>query len=162
MSGIAFPCYPKYPRKLESVVEQWNKVPMEIRERREKWIPAERGLHRIRVTVANKFELSCNIDRPFCWTISLPPTPPLSLSLFSPYLLAFRFIEILCGIPMRSDSKVLSMATMGGRTLYYAGKKKEDEGPASISLLEAIFHFPAFQWKRERDSQIPQLVKVKK
>lgn len=71
--------YPKkYFRKFDSKVGQWNGIPMEMQKRKEERSEFRLcvGSHRIRVTVANKFELSCNIDRSFHRAISLSPALP--------------------------------------------------------------------------------------
>jgi len=87
---------------------------------------------RVRVTVTNKFELSCSIDRSFQQT-----PPSLSLSLLALPFGFPGFIEILCGIPMRSDSKVLSTRVAGP----YITPDRRQEG--SLDSARSLFHFPA-------------------
>lgn len=89
-------------------MESRGKCEEKRREREKgKWISICRV--RIRVTVANKFELSCTIDRSF------HPEPPGACPLFSNLLKFYA-------VPRweRSDSKVLLTP---GRTLHYEGER---------------------------------------
>jgi len=117
----------------KSIVGRCQKVPMEKLERKEgsecRLRVVERS--RVRVTVTNKFKLSCSIDRSFERALSLP------LSLGFPFRL-LGFIEILCGIPMRSDSKVLSTRVAGP----YITPDRREEG--SLDSVRSLFHFSAF------------------
>lgn len=131
---IAIPCYPKYPRKLDSGVGQRHgKSRGKCEEkRREKWISICRV--RIRVTVANKFtnkfELSCTIDRSFHPEPCLQPTLLFWLSdLLKFYAVSRR---------ERSDSKVL-LTTAGRPDLILRGRKG---GSLSISLHRAYSILP--------------------
>lgn len=110
------------------------------KKRRAKWISICRV--RIRVTVANKFELSCTIDRSFH---SEPSRRPLLLFSFSD-LLKFYAVSRW----ERSDSKVLLTAA-GWPDLILRGRKR---GSFSISLHRAYFILPRSKGKkRERERE---------
>lgn len=107
------------------------------------------GSRRIRVTVTNKFELSCNIDRSFHWAISLFSSPPFSL------LDLLKFYAVSRWGPTRKFYR----RPLGGRILYYQGKRVV--GSASISLLEAYYIFPRSKERLQRDVSVGRKGRIK-
>lgn len=109
---------------------------------KKKWVPTVRRSRWIRVTVANKFELSCNIDRSFHRAISL------SLALSSSSWIYWNFMRYPDEVRLENFIDVRWVAGS------YITREKEGGWIGFYFAARSLLHFPTFQRRLQRDVSV--------